>query len=238
MYSAITATTSPIAHAHRLFYDYLAHRSAESLSYGKLAADAERVLRETGYTPADEQAPLTSAHAFRLLVRPLLRTGVLSFRGSGTYGLTATQAIATLDGTHVLLINASHVKSTQPSGKTLSTVEQIALGVTRMPRPMPPAEIPLMPFELSELLEGMPRLDALVRDSDEFPQHGRGTPEASWEVLQGSWRAWNDYRSDLLRDERVLVFRTSAEPGAPRVIRLDGQLYRVSSPRANSAAYP
>ena len=229
--AADTVSAPALPRARRLFYDYLAHRSAESLSYGKLARDAERVLAETGDAPAEEQGALTSAKAFGLLVRPLLRMGVLGFRGSGTYGPNATVAIATPDDAHVVLFNAA-------CARTLPDAEALAPGVYRVPRAQRPPGVPLAPFDLLKLLWGMPALDALVRDSGEFPQHGRGTPESSWEVLRGGWRAWGDYRHDRYREERVLLFRTSAEPGAPRVLRLDGALYRVPSPRANPAAYP
>ena len=229
--NAVEPVGSVPPRAHQLFHDYLAHRSAEALSYGKLARDAERVLTELGYAPAETEGALTPARAFRLLVRPLLRMGVLGYRGSGTYGLSATVAIATPGDAHVVLFNAA-------VAKTLPDAEALAPGVYRVPSAQRPPAVPLVPFDLLKLLWGMPALDALVRDSGEFPPHGRGTPEPSWEVLRGGWRVWDDYRRDLLREERVLVFRTSPEPGAPRVLRLDGVLYRIPSPRANPAAYP
>ncbi len=210
------------------FYDYLSHRADEDLSYQKLARDAARII-DTLTTRRNAAAEaIKTAAAFNQLARPLLRTGALSFRGNGTYGLTATQHIRTRRGDYIC-INA-------PFGKTLDGATSLAPGVVRLSKA--PQDLPgqATTFDLLSLLRGVPALDELVRSSDEWEEHKRGTPEDHW-LLVNSKKPWSEV-SSRLDHNRVLVFQTAEESAAPRVLRLDRKLYHIPAVKSNPAAFP
>ena len=219
------ATTPPEAHpnpqARQYFYDYLAHRAGEGISYQTLAGAAAQIFHELN--PVASVVKLASSMAYRLLADPLLRTGVLSFRGSGTYGLSATVAVPGVLSS-VVVFNA-------PFGKTLPNAEYLTPGVIRLPHQSVPEEIPFAQFDALAQLRSMPAIAQIIEGSPDWAKLIRGTPRGGWEVLRrhGGWGA---QRPDEPRDH-VSLYRENASTVAPHYLWIGEQSYRVPARSVN-----
>ena len=242
--SALHRVQAPTAKAATLFYDYLAHRANEGLSYAKLRADAVRTLETLRHqgtpspivasvdgspTTPDSSRPTGANAAFDQLIRPLLRTVTLSFRGDRTYGLTTSQLIVGSPGRDYA-INI-------PDASTLPGARPLAPGIVAVYAAHVPVEYPRTDFDLLAQLRGLPTLDILVETSEQWAPHELGHPREGWLLSPGD-KPWTAELARQYAERRVLLFRVADEPTAPRVLSLDGRLYRVPSTRVNPAALP
>lgn len=219
---------APSLASRQLYHDYLAQRANENLSYGRLAADALRVLEalEPGvHGPSTD--PVTAQRAFALLARPLLRQGLLDFRGRGKYGLSGTEAYRADSGC-VLLVN-------YPNAASIQSAEVIAPGLVWLAEANVHSHLTPSAFRAEGLLTSMPPLDLLVRESPVFGDAGLRQPSASWEVLTATGYVPG---SPADEESRVQLYRASGNAGANRYLRLDGEIYTVPSTQAHPGAYP
>lgn len=227
-------TPAPEATARELFYDYLTLRSRERLSFSALAGAAATVVSELG-GQATDTAPVpppngasqpTSTDAFYRLADPLLRQGVLGFRGSGTYGLTATLAVRDAVSP-VVVFNA-------PYGETLFEAEALSPGIVRVPAASVPRDIPAAGFDGLAQLRGMPTLARLVTESDDWQLHDRGTPRESWQVLRQRNR-WEPQGRNAQRAP-VELYRGNDHAAAPYYLWIGAEGYYVPGRKHNPNA--
>lgn len=226
----ISTSYTPPATAEALFYDYLAHRSGESLRYRKLAVDAMRVLEicdeSLSSTSADHNSKNTPAKAFGLLAKPLIRQGVLEFRGAGTYGLGATAAYRDAFGNDVLI--------NYPLAEEKFQVVAVAPGVVKINPKRLIGVYASDYFDGLALLKGMPPLDQLVKDSPVFLDSFQRQPGGSWLRLSRNGWVKHDYELD---HGRVDLFKGREQTTSNRYIRLDGQIFTIPPVDLHSSAF-